>query len=405
MSIFVGQLIQGQGNTLTLTTVTGAFAGTESLAGSLSTGGTDAAVLLFTPTWTSGQETGSYKLLDVSFTASQTAALAPGYYVLQANLADNTAALAWGLIEVVAAAGQQPVYDWLVQPAEVLGLVPDIVTVDNLADLPRVITAASEAVRRYCNRHFTRRTRTREFVPSQGQVLLDEIPVHQVLRIACRQTAMRIIGPTSAQIARMLFAYTDGSPSGVILTSTTSAVTVNATLAFADYPTIDQLAAAVRSQGWTCTVVGGFGDWPSTELVGGDVAQGALSGDGAWLDVYSDDAALEYLDHETGMLWLSRTSSSSLDTPAWGPDWNTFASPRPYPARVKVTYDAGFDAIPSPVVMAVVETVQNAFIRTTTNQAIKSERAGDYSYTLRDRIDSIPESARTSLSLYRIFNA
>lgn len=413
MSIFVGQLIQGQAMTLALTTSVGAFQGNEVLTGTVSTGGTDAAILTLAPTWLAGQVAGSYKLVNVPFTAVNTAVLAPGYYVLQVSLADSTAALAWGLLEVVAAAGQSPLYDWLIQPAEVLGQVPDIVTVDNLADLPRVLTATTQAIRRYCNRNFTRVVRTKEFRPSQsGQIRLDEIPVNQVQRVAVGRTnALRVSGPSTAQLARVAFASTGDYDTGLVttgltLTSTTSGVTTTTTLLFATYTTIGALAAAITTAGWSASVTTGYSAWPSTELVGGEAGQGALNSDGAWLDVYGEDASLERLDAETGMIWLrSRVGSASWNHPAWGFDQFAVSDTGRFPTLAKVTYDAGFSTIPSPVVMATIETIQAVFSRLATDQVIQSERAADYSYTLRDQLDAIPDSAKHTLSPYRIFNA
>jgi hypothetical protein len=413
MSIFIGQLIQGEANILTLTAYSAAFQGTETLTASLSTGGTAAAVLTITPTWTTGQTTGEYSRFDAAFTAVQTAALTPGYYVLQAGISDASAALAWGLIEVVAAAGQLPAYDWLVQPAEVLGLVSDLVTVDNLADLPRILTAATEAIRRYCHRNFTRATRTKEFRPSyEGVIRLDEIPVNQVTRVAIgRDNALRIIGPSSAQIARVQFAFVGDYAAGIVntgvtLASVANATTTTTTLNFATYATLSALATAIQGAGWTCSVTPGYSAWPCSELIGGDAAQGALTGDGAWLDVYSEDATLERLDPETGMITLrSRYGSTSWDSPAWGPDRGGFSDARPFPSRAKVTYDAGFDAIPSPVVQATVEVVQAAFARLKSDNAIKSERAADYSYVYRDIMEGLPVAVRQLLAPYRIYNA
>lgn len=413
MSIFVGTIIQGQGITLTLAAPSAAFQGTEGLTASVSTGGTAAAVLTVTPSWSSGQTAGAYSRMDVAITSTQAAAIAPGYYVIQAGISDASAAIAWGLLEVVAAAGNLPTYDWLVQPAEVLGQVSDLVTVDNLADLPRIITAATETVRRYCCRNFTRATWTKEFRPNyKGVVRLDEIPVNQVLRIATgRDHAMQIVGPSIAQLARVAFSQTGDyatgiTTTGVVLTSTASAVSTSTTLLFADYPTLSALAAAIQAAGWSCSLTPGYSSWPSTELVGGEAAQGALTGDGAWLDVYSEDATLERLDQDTGMVWLSSSlGAASLNSPAWGPDYGQFIDARRYPARVKVTYDAGFDTIPSPVVLATIETIQSAFARLRSDNALKSETTPDYSYVLRETIEGMPESARHLLAPYRIYNA
>lgn len=412
MPISTVTAIQGQGVSYTQTLSSSTFQGTETLTASVSTGGTATALLTLTPTWASGQTTGSYGRVSLAFTSAQTASLTPGYYVVQTSLADSTSALAWALLEVVAAAGQSPTYDWLTTPAEVLGLVPDLVSTENLADLPRAIGAATDSIRRYCNRWFTRRTMTKEFTPNiYGQVRLDEIPVNAVTRIATtRDNAIQVKGPSSAQLASVKMAFTGDYDSGITvtgltLTSTASAVTTTTTLSFSTYTTITALAAAIRAvSGWSATVSGNYGSWPTSELVGLDAAQGALTADGAWLDVYSEDASLERLHPETGMLWL-RTGYSSLDSPAWGPTWMDAAPSRRVPTRVKITYDAGYTTLPSPVVIATIETVQALFGRMATDQVLQSEHAADYSYTLKDQIDFLPDSVKHALAPYRIHNA
>lgn len=417
MAIFSIRAIQGAGDSWTITlNPPASFQGTETLAATISSGGTAAAILAVTPTWAPGQIAGAFTIVTLALTNTQTASLAPGYYVVIITLADNSAPLSWGLLEVVSApsASPNPIQDFLVSPAEVLGLVPDLTTAAYLADLPRIIGSATQAIRKYCSRNFTRTVQTKEFRPNyQGQIRLDEIPVNEVIRIATgREGALWITGPTSAQIANVRYAYTGDYDSGIvntglILTSVTNAVTIATTLLFATYPMVSQLSAAITALGWSSRTSPTFNSWPTTELVGADAAQGALVGAGCQLDIYSTDASMERLDPATGMIWLGYGSgnSTSLDSPTWGPDYVQFVTPSKYPAKCKITYDAGFTTIPSPVVMAAIETVQAAFSRLATDQIILEETADAYSYKLRDQLDFIPSSAKHALATYRLFNA
>lgn len=413
MSLFSVRAIQGVGDTWTITLTTSTFQGTESLSAIVSTGTTAPPLLTTAPTWTNGQTTGNFGKIDVTLTNVQTAALAPGYYILSISLADSSAAMAWGLLEVVSSPGGTPTQDFLVSPSEVLGLVPDLTSPENLADLPRVIGAATQAVRSYCRCNFTRTTWTKEFTPTYaGQVRLDEVPINEVLRIATsRDAALYIMGPSSAQIANVRYAYTGDWAAGIvvtglILTKVVNAVTTTTTLLFSTYPMLSNLVSAINALGWSTRLNSQYAYWPTTELVGGNVAQGAMTDSGAQMDVYSEDASLERLDQETGMVWLRyKTGSTTLDSPTWGPDWPQFVTPSRFPSRVRVSYDAGYDVIPSPVVMACVETVQAMFSRLATDQIIQSEKAGDYSYSLRDQLDFIPASAKHALAPYRTYNA
>lgn len=413
MSISYTTIVQGQGVVLTLTLSASTFQGTESLAATVGTGGTDAALLTLTPSWSSGQTAGSYGRVDVTLTAADTASLSPGYYVLQVTMADDSAALAWVLLSVVASPGEDPAYSWLVQPSDVLGLVADLVTVRNLPDLPSVISAASDSIRRYCARWFTRKTWTTEYTPNvYGQVRLDEIPVNAISRIAQgRDNAMQVIGPSTAQLARVSCTttgdYAGGlSVTGLTLTSVTSAVTTTTNLSFATYTTLGALQAAINAvAGWSASVYSGYSLWPTSELVGLTAAQGALNAGGCWLDVYTEDASLERMDADTGMIWLANRGVNYIDSPAWGPGWNQWTSNPRSPSRVKVTYDAGYDEIPRAVQLAAVETVQAMFSRLSTDQIIAGEKAADYSYTLKDQLDSLPDSVKHALAPYRIYNA
>ncbi len=318
MAIFSLRAVQGSAESWTVTASSGAFQGTEPLTAVVSTGGTAAALLTLTPTWAAGQQPGSYRAVVVSITGQQAASLSPGYYVCEAKIADGSTSLAWGLLEIVAAPGGTPTQDFLVSPAEVLGLVPDIATPDKLADLPRTIGAATDAVRKYCRCNFTRKTYGKEFAPNYaGMIRLDEVPVNAVLRVATnREAALWLYGPPSAQIANVRFSatgdYAGGlTYTGLVLTSTTSAVATTTTLLFSAYPTVSELASAVNAAGWKTRVGDTFGAWPSTELVGGEAGQGALTGEGARLDVYSEDASLERVDLEAGFIWLANRTAST----------------------------------------------------------------------------------------------
>ena len=406
------RIIQGVGGVINFTLSAGVFQGTESLTAVVSTGSTAASVLTLTPAWTAGQTTGAYQLCYVTYTAANSAALSPGFYTIAISLTDTTAALAYALLEVVAGAGQTPTYDWLVQPAEVMGLVSDVQDITKLADLPRLCGAATGLIRSYCNRWFTRRIVTKEFMPSYtGQVMLSEIPVNQVIRIATGRTnALQITGPTSAQVASVYYATTGDyglgqAVTGLVLYSIASGFSSTTTITFSANQTLASLVTAINAvSGWKANA-GTYGAWAVTELVGGEASQSAVTSDGAWLDVYATGATLERLDQETGLLRLTRSGGSTIDTPAWGPDWLAWQDGRQYPNRVKITYDAGYTVLPDQVVSAASDIIQAMLASYASDNAILSEAADGYSYTYKQLIDAIPPIARQKLSAYRLVNA
>lgn len=116
--MFNWPVIQGQAAKLKIRVSACPLTGTEILAATVSTGLTDAALISFSPKFDAAGPPDIW----LSVTPSQTASLAPGPYVVNVKLASNSGEIAYGLLEVVAAPGNQPAYDVLATPAMVLML-------------------------------------------------------------------------------------------------------------------------------------------------------------------------------------------------------------------------------------------------------------------------------------------
>lgn len=239
------------------------------------------------------------------------------------------------------------------------------------AHLAAAIAAASGAIRRWCgDRVFTRATFDEVLdVEHDGTVLLRQIPVNAVLRVAADAEdalTIRNVDATTNQRATVRFATTGDfetglTVTGLLLTRVASGVASSSTLAFADHATLSALAAAVDALGggWSAELEGGYGPWPSTELVSDRVAAiGAL--EGASLRVWAEDLDDADLDRRTGILAL----------------------PGRRRGRVRVVYDAGFDAVPMPVQEACAEAVADMLNTLAIDQRVSSETAGAYSYVL-----------------------
>lgn len=424
MAGFSMRAIQGTGVTWTVNLAfpsgTG-MQGTETLTSTIGTGDGLAALLTVSPTWTTGQQAGLFTQVDIALTGTQTAALTPGFYTVIVSLADSSAALAYGQLEVVSAPSILPTLDTLVQPSNCIGLIPEIGNnPDKIAALPWALNVASNAIRKWCYGHwFNRKIWIELYEPTlDGYIRLNQPYVNQILAAQdTLETAITItnLSPT-IQVANVYFSTsgdveTGQTITGLLLSQAASGISTRIPIVYAANMTVNALATVINLiPGWQAISDTEFGDWPVTELTGGLISQGAMIGtDGAKLKVYSrylTDTHFHPDDgQKTGMIWVGRKSSG------FGPRWG------PYPfmdddvstgdaGLVKMTYDAGFNIIPSVVQHGCVELVKALLIRLTVDPYLASESADAYSYTLADKmLNALPAYVREGLAQYRIHNA
>lgn len=287
--------------------------------------------------------------------------------------------------------------------------------------LANVVTGASGICQRFCNdRDFVRATYTEEYRPAlDGLVALNQVPVNQVLKVEGeRDSALSITcDPTQATSAWVAFTQTGDWATGITVTGITlsrisNGVQVDTPLLFATYPTIGALVTAINAAGggWSAPGASGYANWPTSALVGGDTAQGAMADNGARLSVYGRVLAGCSVEHDTGILSTGQLSLSGVNGPQWGPDWLLFEDP---PAvslpKVRVTYDAGFTTVPLAVQQACAEVAIDLLNILKSDQRLASETDGAYSYTLalRDAIAAydVPMSAAGKLSRYILHRA
>jgi len=358
----------------------------------------------------------------IRFTDAQTALLSPGIYRLQVTAAvsaGRTGVLFDGLLEVGSAPGTTVpspvnlVTDWYA--ARLLGgLGFNSAQWESLSDL---VAASSAAIRRWCNRDFDLRSYVKEYaVAPNGYVRLDQVPVAQATRVQCNpQTALTVTNPSaSVQYATVRFAYTGDfttqAVTGLTLSWVVSGTQSTSTITFTSGMTIAGAAALINAvgSGWSATADTVLGLYPVTELIDGTVAQGCTGRNGAELRVYSEDVPNVRWHPDsgqsTGMLWVGRQSGGL--GPRWGPDWAGWDDVSPSIGMVRVSYTAGFSVIPYPVQLATVELVKTMMQRLNTDMVLKSETAGEYSYTLADHLLlALPSNVLQSIAPYRITNA
>jgi len=292
--------------------------------------------------------------------------------------------------------------------------------------IPGLITAASYEICRMCHRWFAVNTYDDVKAPNRGQpdkgepdwIELTGFPVvvGTMTRCATGRTVALTVTNTDSATSRALVEFTaTGDPdvcltrTGLTLTRVASGVATTATLAFADYPTVAALSAAIVAlgNGWTTQITDSFSTWASVDLYGplGPMSARQTPG-GCQFDVFGDDLYGYNLDLSRGSVYLP--SSRSLRTPAGGWYWPTAPEDETLfggvgnRSAVRVTYQAGFSTIPNNLQLACAEAVKASLARLATDDALQSESAKDYSYNVRSVLPGLPQHARDAINSYRV---
>jgi len=314
------------------------------------------------------------------------------------------------------------VADYITLAKALTGLPTDITTAQQ-DTVPDLITAASRACDRWCNRFFAAtdydeiRTPTAapQFTAQADSVQVAYIPLNSVSRISGGRTTAITITNTSTTTNQRATAeiVMTGDPEQQ-LTSTSlklirvaSGTSTTSTLTWASYSTVGALATAINAlgNGWSATVTGGYSNWATTELVSREGPLGALTPIGATFDVFSYDYQLIDVDRRAGMVYFGRGSQGSVTDSAWvdpilGSDldltWGTF---RP---QVRVGYNAGYSTIPMDIQQACLLIVQSMFANQTTDPRFTEVRLGDKSFKLNQPPTQVPATAQQLLAPYRL---
>jgi hypothetical protein len=319
-------------------------------------------------------------------------------------------------------------------------MAPDLITLDyctaqlsvlnlssaQLALLPTLITAASQAVRLECgNRYFDLRTLTEwHEVYQDGYCRLWQEPIQIVTRVQGNplQQALTISNTAgSVQTAQVYFIYTgfDGgyntdakTATGIYLNWVSNGAASNATFLYATYPTLTQIATAINAagSGWSARVTSGFGSWLCSELTGGFVAQGcgitSSQNGGAQFNVLTD-LSIPKLRPRSPMLWVGNQYGGNQFAQQWGPGgYEMFANDQMDLGLVRVTYVAGFSTIPPDVQFQTAQLVKWRLELGIQDLLLKSENADDYNYTLAEQlVHKMPSPIREALGQFKFHYA
>jgi hypothetical protein len=238
----------------------------------------------------------------------------------------------------------------------------------NDAVVSTLITACSEAIEKYCRRHFYSRSFD-ELYNGTGdrRLLLREYPIQSVQSVRYRPvTVLKIINTDQVTNQRATVAVTS---TGLTLTRVAGGVTTTDTSStFAGFPTLQGLANNINSlgNGWSAQVVGvnpgDYGSWPSADLYvppsygDGTQSQGALTARGQYADLkmHTYELAGYQWDPRGWLLRAIPYTDPELLHPEdliWPVGINNF----------RVQYTAGYTTIPEAVQEACAEWVNELY--------------------------------------------
>lgn len=419
-------------NNLDGTQAIGVYTSSTTLAANVYEGQSQTSLFQPTVTWynTTGYNTGQIAL---SVSSTQLSGLDPAgeYRLLIDQTTGGVTSSVWeGRFKVLSAPGSN-----VLSP-------PDLITYDyaeaalselNLTDtqrdfLPYLVSAASNAIRKFCNRNFDLRTGLIEIwpVPLDGLVRLTQPPIQIVTRVQGIPTQALTIQNTSSSVQNAVsyFAYTGyqggyGSnaqvTSGLTLAWTTNGVPATAvTLSWSSNETVGALASAISAveSGWSATANSTYSEWAVTELMdNGWAAQGcdlnSQPGTGAIYNVWLNIANAAIQDQNDGFIWVGQqlgTSTANL----WGPGGDSLwgrQSGAQIP-QVKVTYNGGFYSIPADVQYQCAQLVKWKLELGIQELLLQGENAADYGYQLADKMAAaMPITVRQALGRYVIHYA
>jgi hypothetical protein len=356
--------------------------------------------------------------IDVAYLAAFTTNLLVGYYDIVVLDSIASIAVAFGYLSVQPAPGTNTT-DLITIPFARAALSDYTLTGTQIEFLPNTITAASNAVKRWCgDRDFIQQSYAEQYqVNLDGSIMLNQ-PPNWITRIQGNPFTVLTITNSSASVQE---AYINGTFTGDketypgitftgwTLNSYSNGVFTSSPILLSSVapPTISGLASAINAVGggWTAYADTSYGAWPVTELIDKELPRAALNGPGAVYDLYTDDlgndARIDPLG--TGLIWLGRQYPGT--GPKWGPDWMEFDAPYLNEGRVQVTYNAGFATVPLLVQKCVANVAKNLLAVLALDPTLASEKAEQYAYVTREQVELLPLQDRQALAFYRLHHA
>ena len=269
----------------------------------------------------------------------------------------------------------------------------------NAGYLASLISAASDAIRRVCNRDFSQTAYTEYYsggIYIRQPLRLRQFPVLEITRVATNpRPAIRVQNVDGGTNQR---ATVETTPTSLRVFRIASATPITNDLPFASYPTIASMASAINALGggWAAQTLGEFANWPSADLKALQGAATALFG-GRELELYTEDLQ-PFACWPPGDSW-----GDGAQTPCgWRLDDETGELYGRFPRgqlNLRIDYTAGFASIPQAVQEACVQLALDLFNAGLVNNTLKKATLGAGSFELKDQTKSATLSAKVGVLL------
>ena len=250
--------------------------------------------------------------------------------------------------------------------------------------LERTLTAARQRIETYCKRSFFTRSYTDELYDGTGDdfLLLDNYPVTEVDRVAEGRLQVISITNTISDATRATIAV---GALGMSLTITGGTSAGTDPLTWVVSATFTAVVAAINALGKGCAAAvssSAYGTYVSTELIecpGRECLNGTI-----YLDMAEVPGVSDYICHWSEGI-LERTAGR----------WARGSR------NITVDYTAGFTTIPDDIEAACIEIATLLYSSGERDPAMKSEKLGDYAYTMADLTEQLSMTSRSTLEAYR----
>jgi hypothetical protein len=283
--------------------------------------------------------------------------------------------------------------------------IPDATTSDDRT-IDALIAACSEAIQKYCGRHFALRSYDEILDGCPGaRLLLPQYPIHAVESVRCAPTSVLEVQNTSTAVnqqARVMVTST-----GLTLVRIASGVrTVDTSVTFAANATLQAVATAINvlGNGWSARVAGSstgdYGLWPSQDLYVAPSFGDAQRGEGAF-DCRGVWAGLSLHVRElSGYCWDARGWLYRRDP--WCDTWPGGDADGVWhggPGWWRVQYTAGHAVIPDEVQEACAGWVSALWWQSKRDPRMSHQSAAGFASSFNP--EGMPASVRTLVTPYR----
>lgn len=265
-------------------------------------------------------------------------------------------------------------------------------TTDNDAKWTNLLAASSRAVEKYCDRLFLSDTYT-EYLSGRGSPYLttSAYPITALTSVFLLDRVLDITNTSSTTVYARVATGSAGRTVGYTRLSTSGGTATSTSTGYTAVATFNTIAANIiaMGSGWSAAVVGPYGYRQAEDLkTFQQPPQIDANNSVASLYAYVYDPGVCGVDEVTGTI---RCSSC-------------------VPAKekiAKVVYTGGYTTIPDDVQVAVCALAAALFRISARDSSLKSERIGDYSYTLADvnalagRLPTVSPDAAMLLAAYK----